>query len=370
MKMNKIFPILSIIVLAAVLMMPPGLVYSGHASTASALDDVMIGHNNKDNFNGLAGDDEIFGEGGNDRLTGAADDDHVDGGKGNDDMKGGNDNDVLNGDNGNDKMNGGADNDRMWGGNGGDIMDGGSGDDELDGGAGDDEMKGGSGDDTVMGSSGNDEISGNAGVDILDGGDGIDQLFGGADADDLFGDRGDDLLAAGNDTALANPINILDGGDDTDQCFWDGGVGYTNWVGAFADPTKTPFPGNDEITNCEDVKIYSEDGFPGETPPPGGDPPPPPPPTVDQEIQDLISSVNGFVASKDLKKGSSNKIVIPLQLAEEQYLANGIPDATGCDALNAFVQDVTDLKPKDISDGARGSLLGEAGTVKGTHTCV
>jgi len=249
-------------------------------------------------------------------------------------------------------------------------MDGGSGNDDLDGGAGDDEMKGGSGDDTLMGSSGNDEISGNAGDDILDGGDGIDQLFGGADADDLFGDRGNDLLAAGNDTALANPINILDGGDDTDQCFWDGGVLFENWVGVFADPNKIPFFGNDVITNCEDVKIYSVDGFPGETPPPGGDPPPPPPPEDDEEIQALLDSIDAFVASKDLKKGPSNKLIPDLELSEEQYLANGIPDATGCDALNTFVQEVTDLPSKDISAGARASLLADAATVKGTHLCV
>ena len=370
MKMIKILPIISIIALASILLMPPGLVYSNDAATSGSGDDIMIGHGSKDNFNGKGGDDELFGEGGNDKLNGAGDDDHIDGGKGNDDIQGGSGNDDAFGDDGNDMMAGGEGNDRMWGGNGGDIMDGGTGNDDMDGGAGDDELKGGAGNDTVIGSSGNDELSGKAGDDILDGGDGIDQLFGDAGADDLFGDRGNDLLAAGNDTALANPINVLDGGDGTDQCFWDGGVLFENWGGVFADPTKLAFFGNDEIFNCEDPKIYSVDGFPGETPPPGGEPPAPPAPTEDDEIQALLLSIDGFIATKDLNKGASKGLIESLELAEEQYLANGIPDTTGCDALNAFVLDVNGLLDRQISADARTSLLGDAATVKGTHLCV
>lgn len=213
--------------------------------------DTLIGTDDADNFDALAGndvvrgrdgDDVIQGGAGRDRLFGGDDDDLLFGGKGNDDVRGEDGNDVLfgdggdddlRGDDGDDVLDGGAGRDRVFGGDGDDVLRGGDGDDYLAGERGNDILFGDAGDDRLIGGSGIDtadysessgsvrvsldvngrQNTGSAGRDQFDsienliGGDFDDRLtgssvaneiVGGAGDDDIFGLRGNDILTGGD----------------------------------------------------------------------------------------------------------------------------------------------------------------------------
>jgi Ca2+-binding RTX toxin-like protein len=101
-------------------------------------DDILIGDDSRNQFQGLGGDDFIDGNGGDDLL---------DGGEGND---------------------------TILAGEGNDIVDAGSGNDEIQGEGGDDTLIGGEGEDDIEGGDGNDRIlwSSADGNDVVDGGGG------------------------------------------------------------------------------------------------------------------------------------------------------------------------------------------------------
>jgi Ca2+-binding RTX toxin-like protein len=140
--------------------------------------DVLVGDEDGNRIEGLAGADTIYGEGGNDLLVGADGDDVADGGDGNDTIDLGPGNnfgfagagiDTVIGNSGQDVLFGQGDNDSLSGGDALDNLLAGPGNDTLDGGGAGDNMLGEAGDDSLLGGGGN---------DVLDGGAGIDQLFG------------------------------------------------------------------------------------------------------------------------------------------------------------------------------------------------
>ena len=99
-------------------------------------NDVLVGDNADNWFEGGEGRDVIVGRSGDDELRGSAGTDKLKGGWGNDTLDGGDGVDVLVGQGDDDELNGGAGNDRLRGGNGNDTIIGGSGNDNLGGGFG------------------------------------------------------------------------------------------------------------------------------------------------------------------------------------------------------------------------------------------
>ena len=231
-------------------------------------NDNLVGTNQADVIDLLAGDDRYDGLAGNDIVYG---------GEGNDYLIGGAGSDLLRGDAGNDILDGGANNDQLLGGTGNDILTGGAGADQIHGGdgydqanyagsssavaidlrngnafggdaAGDtitgieslvgsayfdtllgngeanvlrgengfDTLRGFAGNDRLYGGNGNDQLIGDAGNDLLDGGAGDDNLDGGANNDQLLGGTGNDILKGG---AGADQIH---GGDGYDQASYAG----------------------------------------------------------------------------------------------------------------------------------------------------
>ncbi len=140
--------------------------------------DLLIGDEQYNTIDGLAGDDEIYGGSGHDKLIGGLGEDIIRGEGGRDDIEGGEGNDVILG---------GSSNDTISGGEGDDIIDGGEDDDTIDGGKGNDELYGGTGNDTIFGGDGDDTIYAGAGYDDVFGGDGKD-LFVIHDQFDAIGD--------------------------------------------------------------------------------------------------------------------------------------------------------------------------------------
>ena len=124
----------------------------------------------------------LFGAG-NDIIIGNNGDDAFDGGAGNDSLKGGAGNDTLSGDEGDDTIDGGSGDDAVFGGLGNDVIKGGSGVDRLDGGEGDDAIDAGSGNDVLLGGAGNDRLDAGSGDDRIEGGAGADILTGGSGHD-------------------------------------------------------------------------------------------------------------------------------------------------------------------------------------------
>ena len=233
--------------------------------TGDAGDDIMIGGNFADQFDGQGGDDNLVGSAGNDTLSGGTGSDTLSGNSGDDNLLGGAGNDLLKGAGGNDTFNGGADSDtadylpssggitadlqggtvtgqgddtltavenvigsefadslsgdsganHLRGERGDDVLLGLGGDDVLWGGIGDDTIEGGTGDDYLEGDHGNDTLSGGDGDDYLDGQLDQDSLSGGAGNDTLDGSFGNDLLegGAGNDSLI--------GGEGNDELFAD-----------------------------------------------------------------------------------------------------------------------------------------------------
>ncbi|WDE02581.1 calcium-binding protein [Thalassomonas actiniarum] len=84
-----------------------GLVLTGsdikdYIQTGSELDDILLGSEGNDNFDGLGGNDKLYGYEGNDNLTGGAGNDILYGGEGDDTLRGGTGHDSLVGQEGDD----------------------------------------------------------------------------------------------------------------------------------------------------------------------------------------------------------------------------------------------------------------------------
>jgi Ca2+-binding RTX toxin-like protein len=204
----------------------------------NSLNNRLIGNNQVNILNGLAGDDAIYGLGGKDTL------------------RGGDGNDYLNGDDSpvstpayiaDDRLEGGAGNDTYVLNSVGDVVveDAGAGIDTvinsvsynlganlehlqligsgnitgagntlnnniigndfnniLNGLGGNDTLAGENGNDRLIGDLGDDNADGGAGNDTINGNDGNDRLLGGLGNDLIYGDSGDDIVAggAGNDS--------------------------------------------------------------------------------------------------------------------------------------------------------------------------
>ena len=121
-------------------------------------------------------------------------------------------NDLLVGDNTDNIFDGGAGNDTLIGLGGPDTMDGGAGNDLILGGIGDDNLAGEEGNDTIDGGAGNDDINGNGGADLLIGDLGTDVLRQNNEAD--TDDEAVDVLIAIDGVAesiLANTGDVVNG---------------------------------------------------------------------------------------------------------------------------------------------------------------
>lgn len=283
MKTKTPLTLLTILGLAAILMMPNGIAF-GATINGDNNDNEIVGTPGPDNINGKDGNDEIDGKGGKDNIKGGAGDDSLRGGDGNDQLSGQAGDDYIAGDDGNDTIDGGAGNDEIFGGAGDDdTLDGGSGDDEISGGSGNDRIKGGAGNDSVFGDSGDDVITGGPDNDFVSGGPGDDDIFSGDGDDILKGDIGNDRLVG----TLGPGITIFDGGEidddfdgkfnedpvdgidndgdglidedpddpaDQDICWWDGGP--TNVIGLGPDG----MPGGGDDVFGDDVLVQDDFG--------------------------------------------------------------------------------------------------------------
>lgn len=206
--------------------LPPTTVVTGPTPD----DDVLMGTDNADTIDLLAGNDTydggkgadiIDGGDGIDTIQGGNGSDLINGGDGDDDLSGGNDGDIMNGgegndslqgDIGNDILNGGAGNDTIEGGDGADIISGGADNDFIFGGGGQDDIDGGSGDDTIGGGTGADVIRGKRGDDVIDGGDQGDNISGGTGNDTIIGGKGNDTLYGNN----GNDVFVFTQGGNVD----------------------------------------------------------------------------------------------------------------------------------------------------------
>lgn len=192
-------------------------------------------------------DDDIYmGQDGDDSYEGSADDEILLGGAGNDVLYGRDGTDLIVGEAGDDALHGGSGDDILLGGDGDDTLFGGPGDDQMVGGAGDDSLGGGEGDDVLIGGTGSDTLNGGEGDDVLDGRD----VYSPADMADLDaalgrlyalqdgslpaglleriggdlavrGEPGSDQLngGQGNDWLIGDSGDTLHGGDGIDQFY-------------------------------------------------------------------------------------------------------------------------------------------------------
>jgi len=257
MKTKTPLTLLTILGLAAILMMPSGITYGDdddiNRINGNSNDNEIVGTPLPDLILGRDGNDEIDGDGGKDDLRGGSGEDTIRGGDGNDVISGQGDDDYLVGDDGDDDIRGNAGNDEIFGGAGHDsLLHGQTGDDEVSGGSGNDAIKGGSGNDVLLGNSGDDSMHGGSGNDLLNGGPGDDDLFSGKGYDILKGDIGNDNLVGHSKAKITtfdggekdddfdgkfneDPVDGIDNdGDgkidedpddpaDQDTCWWDGG---------------------------------------------------------------------------------------------------------------------------------------------------
>ncbi len=289
---------------------PPSNVINGTADDDSIENgggEPLLGTEDADEINGLAGNDELRALAGDDSLDGGAGVDALVGDDGNDTLFGGvdTDMDILAGHAGSDVLNGGGGIGYLSGGDDNDQLNGDSADDLLAGGAGLDVLRGGAGKDLLFGDSTYradtrtatftvtrganpvvtvslnefsgtfaslndqaDDIAGGAGDDVLYGNGGDDLLSGDGDDDILQGGEGHDVLSGGtgNDILFADPDDgtawddELDGGDGDDQL--RGGLGRDTLYGG---------SGNDELAGDNPVApgfatggdadaLYGQDG--------------------------------------------------------------------------------------------------------------
>ncbi|MDN5871868.1 MAG: hypothetical protein L0H73_14245 [Nitrococcus sp.] len=241
----------------------------------NALDNHLVGNDERNALTGMDGDDRIDAAAGNDVLLGNSGNDYLYGGD--DAVRSGEDGEYVEDgeysayDDGGPYYDGSYDegpvgyrlapnDDYLDGGAGKDHLDGGSGDDELWGREGDDYLYGGDeslvGADIVYGGSGrsgNDRLYGNAGADFLSGGLGEDILDGGTGIDEMHGGSGDDVYYVdGYREVIQSPGDGDEGDtgergnddDDSDGCRFErkGNEG----VGNGEDP---PPPGHDRNWN-------------------------------------------------------------------------------------------------------------------------
>lgn len=263
-------------------------------------DDDILGTDDAEFIDALAGNDDVDGAGGDDTIDGGTGNDTIDGGDGTDtallnvnlDQVGtvtqNNDGSItivsaqgtdtytnvelfdLNGtvvtatailggpfsteeSEGDDILTGGTEDDRIEGGDGNDTINGGDGNDGLKGGNDDDLLVGGPGDDRLPGEGGNDTIIGNAGNDRLGGGPGNDLMIGGLGNDSGGAGPGDDTIYAGDGNDV---FNSGIGNDYIDQ-----GAGDDRSGGSFNNDTIFGGTGNDTIGGGEGFDLlYGEDG--------------------------------------------------------------------------------------------------------------
>jgi Ca2+-binding RTX toxin-like protein len=181
------------------------LIDAYRAQPATPGDDLFIGLETADTWDGLGGNDRIEGGDGNDVLRGGDGDDVIDGGRGED------------------KIEGGAGDDRLSGGTGKDHLDGGAGYDTLDYGFSRDRW-------TVDLAAGTSRITGGTspaettiGFEAVIGGLAGDTFLGDAAANRFTGAEGDDNLSGrgGDDAFLVdgteNGFDAVDGGEGNDH---------------------------------------------------------------------------------------------------------------------------------------------------------
>lgn len=189
---------------------------------ASTYNDTIIGDDNSNTIEGLAGNDVIDGGSGIDwvsywnasggvtvnLLQGTAS-----GADGNDTLFNIENitssffNDLLTGNNVANILAGNGGNDTIYGLDGNDSLHGGDGDDILDGGNGDDALRGDAGNDTLSGGIGRDSLFDAEGNDTLLGGDGDDFIYANLGNDYIDGGTGYNFLSFINATG-ANYVNL------------------------------------------------------------------------------------------------------------------------------------------------------------------
>ncbi|WP_423298271.1 calcium-binding protein, partial [Arcobacter sp. YIC-310] len=204
----------------------------------STVEDVIVGDEKDNTFEGKKGDDSLNGAAGNDKLYGGE---------------------------GFDKLDGGSGDDKLFGDTGNDTLVAGSGTDELDGGLGDDTLSSGSGDNVLNGNLGIDtaDYSGSKAINVdlnittsqnvfsdgtsndtllsienVTGSNANDIIKGNAEDNSLFGSSGNDTLVgnAGNDT--------LNGGAGLEDV-----ADYSNQTSAITVNLKTPDSNGNQVTN-------------------------------------------------------------------------------------------------------------------------
>ena len=236
-------------------------------NTPTANDDWLLGTENADVINALAGNDSISGLGGIDTLNG---------GSGNDTLYGGNDGDKLYGDSttttstvsGDDTLYGEAGDDFIYAGYGTDTADGGAGSDTIYGAyttsdtavSGVDTLRGGDGGDKIYGNDGNDFLYGDAGIDTVVGGSGGDTIYGGEDGDFLYGDSTTTTsTVSGADTIYGEGGNdTIAGGYGNDTA--EGGAGDDTLYGAYTN-SDTAVSGIDTLRGGDgNDTLYGNDG--------------------------------------------------------------------------------------------------------------
>ncbi len=168
-------------------------------------DDVILGSDEGDDVDALAGDDVVCVGEGADWVHGGQGADRIYGGTRRDRIYGGGADDTNVGGTHRDQISGGPGNDRIDGGEHPDVLSGDGGADDMVGGERVDIVDGGPGDDRLRGLAGNDVVAGGRGDDTLLGGDGDDLLDGNGNRDRLLGGRGRDRCRGGagqQDTAV------------------------------------------------------------------------------------------------------------------------------------------------------------------------
>lgn len=349
-------------------------------------DQIYIGHEGTNVFDGAATNDEIHARGGNDQIAGGTGSDWIDGQTGDDLLSGDAGDDVIVGNAGDDTLHGGdgddllgryttptddpneftfdgsgitrggtpidgrieSGNDVLYGESGDDTLFGGTGADLLDGGTGDDLLVGEWGQDSLIGGEGNDRLSGGAMDDRLDGGDGDDVLVGNAGNDTLLGGDGDDLLGAydapnGGQGGIpaGNAYNrVHEPGDDV----LDGGAGDDVIYGGGGNDQLLGGDGNDVLLAPETSTLAGQDG--DDVLVGGGDS------VLDGGAGDDWLSLDGADGSAVLHGGDGNDVVSGQNVYSGIYGTTSVGTDTSQTTLNGDAGD--DRLILGINDTATG----------------